>query len=131
MVKLHSNKMIIMKVKSIFLLGLTIVATALFADAKTTDLRIPDRTVSKPGRAKSIMEHYRGSDAERKLDAQKRAYAPSARKNKEVFGKGKTEPRKRRFRIEDIFEIIIEEKGGYGVPRKVVPKKKMEKGVLL
>jgi hypothetical protein len=123
--------MIIMKVKSIFLLGLTIVATALFADAKTTDLRIPDRTISKSSKGKSIMEHYRGSDAERKLDAQKRAYAPSARKNAEVFGRGKTEPRKRRLRIEDILEIIIEEKGGFGVRGKVVPKKKMEKGVLL
>ena len=125
-----------MRMKSIFLLGLTIVASAVFANAKTTDLRIPDRTITKSSKGKSIMERYRGSSAERKLDAQKRAYAPSARKNAEVFGRGKTEPRKRRLRIEDILEIIIEEKGGYGVPmrnapKKIVPKKKIERGVLL
>ena len=125
MLKLHSNKMMIMKMKTIFLLGLTLFASATFADVAKS----PKTGGSK---GKSLSEMYSGSDAERKVDASRRGYASSAKKNAEVFGKGKNTERKRnRFRIEDILEIIIEEKGGYGVPRKVVPKKKMEKGVLL
>lgn len=117
-----------MKMKSIFLLGLTLFASATFADVAKS----PKTGGSK---GKSLSEMYSGSDAERKVDASRRGYASSAKKNAEVFGKGKTPERKRnRFKIEDILEIIIEEKGGYGTfPKEVppTPKKKMEKGVLL
>jgi hypothetical protein len=126
MLKLHSNKMMIMKMNSIFLLGLTLFASATFADVAKS----PKTGGSK---GKSLSEMYSGSNAERKVNESRRNYAPSAKKNAEVFGKGKNTERKRnRFKIEDILEIIIEEKGGYGTfPKETRPKKKMETGVLL
>lgn len=111
-----------MKMKSNIILGLMIVASAMFAN------------VSEAGnnKGKSLAEIYSGSNAERKVDASRRNYAPSAKKNAEVFGRGKS-TEKIRFGIEDVLDIIIEEKGGYGVPKETTPtpKKKTEKGVLL
>ena len=115
-----------MKMKTIFLLGLTLFASATFAD-------VAKSPKAGSNKGKSLSEMYSGSDAERKVDASRKNYASSAKKNAEVFGKGKNIERKRnRFRIEDILEIIIEEKGGYGTfPKETHPKKKMEKGVIL
>ena len=125
MLKLHSNKMMIMKMKTIFLLGLTLFASATFADVARVA-----KTDSNKG--KTLTEVYSGSDAERKADASRRGYATSAKKNAEVFGKGKnTERKRKRFGIGDILDIIIEERGGYGVPGETTPKRKMEKGVIL
>ena len=124
-----------MKIKNLFIVSLTMLVSALFADAGTVDRRGNSRP-SEPKTGKSIMEHYRGSNAERSLDAQKRAYAPSARKNEKTFGNGTTTPTNDRNRRSigwgDIFNIIIEEKGGYNVaptttpipPKVTLPKKK-------
>ncbi len=116
-----------MKIKNLFFKSLTILASALFAEAGTTDMRGNSRP-SEPKTGKSIMEHYRGSNAERSINAQRRAYAPSARKNARTFSNGTHTPSRNRRTITlgDILDIIIEEKGGYKVapPKKTLPKKK-------
>jgi len=116
-----------MKIKNLFIVSLTMLVSALFADAATVDLRGNSRS-PEPKTGKSIMEHYRGSNAERSLDAQKRAYAPSARKNEKTFGNGTRTPSRNRRTITlgDILDIVIEEKGGYKVApsKKTLPKKK-------
>ena len=89
---------------------LTIFASALFADASTADMRGNSRP-AEPRTGKSIMEHYRGSHAERSISNQRRAYAPSARKNARTFSNGTYTPpsrNRRSINLGDILDIVIE-----------------------
>tara|TARA_Y100001933_G_scaffold264911_1_gene333440 strand:- start:3768 stop:4133 length:366 start_codon:yes stop_codon:yes gene_type:complete len=99
-----------MKIKNLFFMILTILVSALFADASTTDMRGNSRP-SEPRTGKSIMEHYRGSHAERSISNQRRAYAPSARKNARTFSNGTYTPpshNRRSINLGDILDIVIE-----------------------
>ena len=98
-----------MKIKNLLCVGVVFLV-GLVSTLSATNLKIPNHQIKKfqpkslvevyrskghqikkPSKT-SLLQKYRGSSHERKLDAQIRAYAPSARKNAEVFGGRKVHP---------------------------------------
>ena len=76
------------------------------------------KTTAKTSVGKSsLVDKYRASGNSSKVDRSIRNYAHSARENERVFGSG-TESNSTSVTIGDIFEIIIEETGGYIAPNK-------------
>ena len=66
----------------------------------------------------SLVKKYRASANSSKVDRSIRNYAHSARENERVFSKSaKSTPKK--VSVKGIFDIIIEEKDGYLVPKVV------------
>tara|TARA_B100000676_G_C17841551_1_gene713217 strand:+ start:368 stop:709 length:342 start_codon:yes stop_codon:yes gene_type:complete len=98
-----------MKIKNLLCVGIVFLA-GLVSTLTATNLKIPNHQIKKfqpkslvevyrskgyqlrKPKQTSLLQKYRGSSHERRLDAQIKAYAPSARKNAEVFGGRKLPP---------------------------------------
>ena len=107
-----------MKIKNLFFIVVTMVASAVFAESASKKSLSELYSSKKPSTShivkkntSSLTEVYSKSNARSKVQASRKNYASSARENARVFGGEETDTRKK-IRIGDIIEIILEGTGG-------------------
>ena len=107
-----------MKIKNLFFIIVTMVASAVFVESASkkslseiysSKKNSTSRIVKKS--TPSLTEVYSKSNARSKVQVSRKNYANSARENARVFGGEKIDTR-RKIRIGDVIEIILEGTGG-------------------
>jgi hypothetical protein len=103
-----------MKIKNLFFIVVTMVASAVFAESASkkslselysSKSPTTSRVVKK--NTSSLAEVYSKSNARSMVQASRKNYASSAKENARVFGGEKIDTRKK-IRIGDVIEIILE-----------------------
>jgi hypothetical protein len=106
-----------MKIKNLFFIGITMIASAVFAESANKQTLSGIYSSKTPPTARivkkntsSLTDVYSTSKSRTKVDASRRNYASSARANARVFGEEEVDTRKK-IRIGDVVEIILEGTG--------------------
>ena len=107
-----------MKIKNLFFIVVTTLASAVFVESASKKSLSELYSSKKPSTSRivkmktsSLTEVYSKSNARSKVQVSRKNYASSARENARVFGGEEIDTRKK-IRIGDIFEIILNGTGG-------------------
>jgi hypothetical protein len=107
-----------MKIKNLFFIVVTTLASAVFVESASKKSLSELYSSKKPSTSRivkkntsSLTEVYSKSNARSKVQASRKNYASSARENARVFGGEEIDTRKK-IRIGDIVEIILNGTGG-------------------
>lgn len=107
-----------MKINNLFFIIVTMIASAVFAESASKKSLSELYSSKKPSTSSivkkntsSLTQVYSKSNVRSKVQASRKNYAHSARENARVFGGEKIDTR-RKIRIGDFIEIILEGTGG-------------------
>lgn len=109
-----------MKIKNLFFIIVTMIASAVFVESASKKSLSELYSSKKPSTSRivkkntsSLTQVYSKSNVRSKVHASRKNYAHSARENARVFGGEKIDTR-RKIRIGDVIEIILEGTGENG-----------------